>query len=297
MYNCIFIQLAVQKKYNFAKEGICMKKIFLIFAFFLQVINCCSQKISPDYDYRNIGSAKKLSGKTYVLVLFVSYKYAQDWTKEEMDEIYQKIFNAFSWLKKSAKKYNSEVDFSLFVLGDNEKIKMDYIPQGPFEGAYSTEMLKLAMYEADYDKKFDFVEYTHQTIGSDNCVVYVCCNTYGRSFALPVSLNFFDYYKKNGSNRDLLEGCVLYKGFDTLRPLYSSVIAHETLHLFGAADLYDVYGGDDSVLDKKMQRYFPTSIMRRTPYDIEDAEVDKLTAFLVGISSSYESRFDEFLNQ
>lgn len=272
-----------------------MKKLFLIFVILLHVILGYSQIISPDKDYRNVGSAKVLNGKTYVLVLFVSSNYSTEWTQTEMDDVYRKIYQSFSWLKESALQYNSDVDFSLFVLGNNEKIIMDYIPKGPFEGKYSTDLLKKAMNAAGYDDFFDFEAYAHEKINSDNCVVYVCCNNYGRSYALPKNLSLSNYYKTYGINRDYLEGCVLYKNYTDGTPLNSASIAHETLHLFGAADLYDVYGGSNSQKDKYMQSYFPKSIMRKVPNNIYEAEIDNLTAFLVGISSSYESWYDYFL--
>lgn len=52
----------------------------------------------------------------------------------------------------------------------------------------------------------------------------------------------YQYNKKYGYNPTMLEGCMLFQYYDSNgQQIYSSTIAHETLHVFGAVDLYDIY--------------------------------------------------------
>ncbi len=271
------------------------KKVLLL----LIVLVLCSFQnmvfdIKPNKDCRNLGTAKNLNGKTYVLLLFVSYKTYPNWKPEETKIVYNQIYQAFNWIKLQSKGYGVNNDFSLFVLGEKESIKMDYMVKGPFQGDYSNQILNNAMYAAGYSKNFNFFDYVKQQGDYNNCLVLVCSNSSGRGYALPENLETYQYNVKYGYNPILLEGCMLFQYYTDGQPLYASTIAHEILHLFGAADLYSVYS--DSQLSAKCEKYFPNSIMHRIGSNFDNLEIDPLTAFLTGLSNKYESWYQEFIN-
>ena len=261
-----------------------MKRLLLLLSVFLTV--SFEAGIDPSKDFRNLGSAKNLSGSTYVLIIFVSQEDGAEWTQEEVSGVYDRIFEAFSWIKEQDRRFGVKTDFSLFVLGDKRKISIDYFPSGPFDGDLSNGMIKTAMSAAGYTSDFDFLGYAKNKTGCDNCIVYVCCNSRGRSYALSQNRTLFHYNLKFGYNPVMLEGCVLF------RDCMPAVIAHETLHLFGAVDLYDVYG--DKKTNSKARRCFPNSVMHRVDGSFGCLEIDSLTAFLTGLTNKYQKHYEEF---
>lgn len=269
-----------------------MKTVFL----FTLICALTFQGIDPEKDYRNFGSAKRLKGKTYVLLLFVSENNSP-WENDEISKTVRKTREAFSWIRQEAEKYGSKPEFQLYALGNkNDKIFTDYIPESPFEGSKSNSFINHALKKAGYASGFDFVKYAEETSQCENFMVIVFCNAQGRSYALPQSSGDYALNKEYGYSLRPKEGCVVYLKNLQGRELPPVTIAHETLHLFGAADLYEKTGKntDYSLFAKA---YFANSVMHRTDRNLEFLELDTLTAFLTGLTNSYKSWFEYFLKQ
>lgn len=269
-----------------------MKTVFL----FTLIYALIFQGIDPEKDYRNFGSAKRLKGKTYVLLLFVS-KDNSPWEEDAISKTVLKTREAFSWIKQEAKKYGSTPEFELYALGNKSgKIFTDYIPESPFDGSKSNSFINHALRKAGYAHNFDFVKYAEETSNCENFMVIVFCNAQGRSYALPQSSGDYALNKEYGYALRPREGCVVYAKTTQGRELSPVTIAHETLHLFGAADLYEKTNKntDYKLLSKA---YFENSIMHRTDTTLDMLELDTLTAFLTGLTNSYKSWFEYFLKQ
>jgi hypothetical protein len=78
-----------------------------------------------------------------------------------------------------------------------------------------------------------------------------------------------------------VEGAVVYEQDNSGNGVVSSVIAHEILHLYGAWDLYQTFT-QSAENEERARRLFPSSIMRRIADDINELEVDEVSAWLVG---------------
>ena len=269
-----------------------MKIVFL----FTVIYALTFQGIDPEKDYRNFGSAKRLKGKTYVLLLFVSEKNSP-WKTDEISKTIGKTREAFSWIKQKAKNYGSTPEFELYALGNKtNKIFTDYTPKSPFDGSKSNSFINHALRQAGYANNFDFVKYAEETSNCENFMVIVFCNAQGRSYALPQSSGDYALNKEYGYALRPREGCVVYAKNPQEKELSPVTIAHETLHLFGATDLYEKTNKntDYKLLSKA---YFENSIMHRTNKELEILELDTLTAFLTGLTNSYKSWFEYFLKQ
>ncbi|MBQ3657136.1 MAG: hypothetical protein II956_09900 [Bacteroidales bacterium] len=264
---------------------------FSVVVFFLYF-----QGIDPEKDYRNFGSAKHLKGKTYVLLLFVSLDNSP-WETAEITNAVRKTREAFSWIKKEAEKYGANSEFQLYALGNkDDKIFTDYIPQTPFEGSKSNSFVNHALRKAGYSSNFDFVKYASETFQCENFMVIVFCNARGRSYALPQSSLDYALSKEYGYALRPKEGCVVYSSNSKGEELSPVTIAHETLHLFGAADLYEKTNRNTEY-NMLVKAYFKNSVMHRTNENLENLEIDSLTAFLTGLNNDYKNRFEYFLKQ
>ena len=249
--------------------------------------------IDPSNDFRNLGTAKTLSGKTYVLVLFVSQQGQSEWDKTEKTAIMKKVTQATHWISNKTKKFGKNNHFVVYSLGKKNDIKLRYIPRGPYEKLYSNDVIHQAMTAAGYEPGFDFFDYTRQKTSCDNCVVLVISNTNGLSYALPQSREMYTKNIGSGCKPHQLEGCVLYKRYNNDQNIASPTIAHEILHLFGAKDLYGFKG--DKQKDDKAAKHFPNSIMRRVNYTFDKLEIDPVTAYLTGLNDNLNEWYWQFI--
>ena len=132
----------------------------------------------------------------------------------------------------------------------------------------------------------DFINWVKQNTDCTNSLVLIIANKKGRGYAMQ-------YSKEMNKEKYFLEGCILYKQYDEKNALASSSIAHEILHLFGAWDLYETFQQSKD-REVKAKQLFPNDIMLRTSNNINELKIDKLTAWLVGLSSTEEKWYNWF---
>ena len=76
---------------------------------------------------KNIGSARVLEGKVYVLSVFVA-PYSNPWTPSDIEHNKQKVFEAQHWLKTQALRYGKHLDFENAAFGSDGSFLDDEIP-------------------------------------------------------------------------------------------------------------------------------------------------------------------------
>ena len=91
-----------------------------------------------------------------------------------------------------------------------------------------------------------------------------------------------------------LEGTILYTSYEEGVPGCAAGIAHELCHLFGAEDLYATFI-QTAENEARARELFPDDIMLRVSYDISTQKIDKLTAWLVGLTDDMEDWYMSFL--
>ncbi len=235
-------------------------------------------------DSINVGSAKVLIGRIFVLSVFVSYP-SSLWRPNEIEDMKTKLFEAEKWLQLQARRYGKSVDFHNSGYGFDGSFVDREIPltyPAPNSYSYPASVVR----KIGFDSHDAFMKWVKRETGCSQCLVICFAHQQGRSYASPTTWPFF----RAAPATSTLEGCLVYWRDVNGTIACSAGIAHEMLHLFGAWDLYRYYGDLDQVhndtnraqLAKKM---FPRSVMLCPSNDIWSMEIDEISAWLVGLKS------------
>lgn len=226
---------------------------------------------------RNVGSAKVLSGRIFVLSIFVAPP-SDPWLAADIERQKQKVFEAERWLKNQAMRYGKRVEFVNSAFGSDGSFLDDEIPEEIGSNDTYSYPSKVLL-KVGFHSKIAFMNWAKTHMGCPQCLAIVFSNSYGRSFASPVTKELFSY----DSIIFNLECCFIYRGFKRGgRETGAAGIAHEMLHLFGAWDLYEL-DSDDHDRANKTSVMFPNSIMIGAHQDIWGLQIDEITAWLVGL--------------
>ena len=241
-------------------------------------------KSGPDTseDTINVGSAKVLSGRIFVLSVFASHP-SSLWIPSEIEDMKRKLFEAERWLQHQARRYGKNVEFhnSGYGLGGlfiDRDIPLSYPAANSYH--YPGSVVRKIGFE-NHDA---FMGWVQRETGCPQCLVVCFAHQQGRSYAAPTT---WPYFKANPAT-NTLEACLVYWK-DINGSLSSSTsIAHEMLHLFGAWDLYGYYGDLDQVHNDTNRallagKMFPRSIMHHSSQDIWALDIDEVSAWLVGL--------------
>lgn len=234
----------------------------------------------------NIGSAKKLEGKTFVLELWLTER-GTLWDRNEMSRIQGEINIALDWLKRTAAQYGKQVSFEQGAFyGDGDGVVMNRIPHSYEEMANHPNLILEALKTIGYTGVEQCYNQLKSRQGVENVLVIVLLNYRGRSCANIFTRGHIGYYDTN-----FLEGVTIFKAFDNDQrtKMSAGVIAHEILHAFGAWDMYgDQQSGISKEADRFAQSYYPNEIMGRGTYlPLNQIKISPLTAWLTGLSTEY----------
>ncbi|MAA79772.1 MAG: hypothetical protein CL916_10980 [Deltaproteobacteria bacterium] len=217
---------------------------------------------------RNAGSAKMLKGKTYSLLFFLSDE-KSEWNYIEKQKMLQQITDAEIWLIEQAKRYNHKLQFEHGLFGWEQDIHFEEMPQGNRSGKEDVFLTNKIIQKVGYKSQTEIIN----QIPADNIQLLFLFKRDGVSYAFPYSPNVADEF--------FLEGMSIYHRFNEQTPQCTSCIAHEMLHLFGAWDLYRSFQTTKAQEDQARKRY-PNSIMLRTSYNIDELNIDPVTAWRIG---------------
>ena len=244
-------------------------KINIIFIFLIFCTPLC-------YSQKNLGSAKSLKGDTYVLCCFISDE-NHDWTSQEKMDVSGRYREALNWIKNQAVQYNDTVylNFEIGTYGYSADIKLDNIEYGTGSGKEDARMVTRVLQKVGYSNSMSFYKWVTENTKCTNAFVLIFVKGQGRGYAMV--------FKTKESNEQIyfMEGAMLYEKRSNNYNTTPSEIAHEILHLFGAWDLYTTFEQTKDREDKAREM-FPNSIMLRASPNINDLNVDEVTAWLIG---------------
>ncbi len=240
------------------------------------------KKMPAEY---NIGSADILSGEIYVLSCFVSADNTQ-WTANEKREAQGSLSKAESWLQKQAKRYNVQVNFSGGTFGMDADIENNDIGYGSGCGTERVDVISEVLTSIGYDSPRDFYNWVLTNTPCTKTYIMLFVKGKGISYSMP-------YNKRCNPDIYFVEGSVIYSHDPEGHKLNESDVAHETLHLFGAWDLYENFE-QSAKHEKRARELYPNDIMLRTSYNINELEVSEMSAWAIGWNNNYKPIFNWF---
>ncbi len=287
-----------------------MKRLLLISVLALLVILPGSFELQR-MDYRmarNINVCKSLKGSSLLYFVFVDSKETTPWTQYDIQSTIDSIRVAINWLHTQAKKE----DISLNIIADyyigKEFISISKnLPKGTIYNSITEPNLKNGMPAinrwADGIAKLagtnisvidrDGIPEISNPKNKERLVAFLRDENNVESVALFYMLN--NYFKSdisvqmNTTNTDDVEFAILsYK--------YPSEIAHNFLHLYGAADMHKtIYRRSENKI-RTLEQLFPDEIMH-DPYakDIWDLEISDYTKFLIGWTEELDPDYESLM--
>lgn len=250
---------------------------------------------------RDHNVCKKLKGDVLMYLVFVDSKYTKPWTYFDIASTLDSAVAAILWIEEQAKINGQTLNISLkYFYADSQLTVYKDLPKKSLYETIEKQKLKQLNYsmnqwsdaiakkigeaferngwQADKHTKIKNKERLIAKLRDDEKV---------ESVALMFMMN--NYYKKDysaafntDSNEDVEYAVTSYKNPKT--------IAHEFLHLFGAADLYNTeQKTKDSKLVKLANKKFPNEIMTNKPIRLEEAYICPITKYLIG----WDDQIDE----
>lgn len=240
---------------------------------FLLLVACCWVGMLA----MGIGSARTLTGKIYVLCVYVASA-DNDWTPAEKHEINEKVLEAEKWLTAQAARYGSRVSFRNGYYGAQNTIILPSLPDASGSGKEPVTFGFETMQKIGWKEPAKFVDWAKNNTGCDQVVTIFFARKRGRGYAMAYT---------QGYTKTFLESALLFSNYQNGSKLYAASIAHEMLHCFGAWDLYETFEQSAQHAAWATQ-FYPDDIMRRIAYNINDLNIGPLTAWRIGIAPEKE---------
>ncbi len=219
------------------------------------------------------GSARKLVGDCLMLCVFVSSD--ESWDDSDKQKTLKGALRAAKWLEEQAAEYDIEANFIIKCANKEEDIYIENFP--PFNSSHNEKVIALQ----DVVKQFEYKSLTHfyndieKHYPEHNIHVLFFINSVGRSYMTSFYINDEDQF---------VEVNVVFKGSDT-QNITDWVIVHETLHAYGAYDLYNDNVATIPEAKKAMdyvKKHFPNEVMCVHSKNLDETELSEFTAFLIG---------------
>jgi hypothetical protein len=287
-----------------------MKKTLLIICavFFLLLPSGYSLKKMDYRDARLKNVCKDLRGNALLYFIFVDNRATVPWTEFDIQSTIDSVRVAINWLHTQAKK--NDVDLNIisdFYIGKEFTTITKNLPSGTVKRSITEPNMKkgsaLINIWADGIAKVagsslpihekDGLPEIQNPRNKERLVAYLRDENNVESVALFFMVN--NYYKSdisiqmNTTNTEDVEFAIVsYK--------YPSEIAHNLLHLYGAADMYKTIYRQNSKKIKFLESEFPDEIMQ-DPYgkNIWDLEISEYTKYLIGWTNMIDNKYESYL--
>ena len=249
-------------------------------------LNKVETERSLNQDYiatRFSGPAKTLAGKILVAYIFVDDGIKTRWSDKSIQRSNLILDQVQNWNQRQAKRYQvGSVSFinKTFMVRRNPNLKLLSSISYKSSRRSIEQVVDVIMKHLGASNVGEFIENQMRIEGADQGVVIFHSNFDRRSFAKRCGLTHKRVYYKDGLQhiehisrcRDeyvMLMEQIKRNRWDKLH----YVQAHETLHLFGADDLYSIQNARD---------YAVTDIMNFQSRYLKDSDISPITAYAIG---------------
>ncbi len=285
------------------------KTHFIIFLTFILSISAAFPWRRTDFKKgMNKNVCKELRGEVLLYAIFVDSRETTPWTEFDIRTTLDSINVAVNWLEKEAKESNIDLTIRTdHFIGKEFATISKNLPLGTVQKSATEPSLKEGLYElnrwADFiarkagesfdRQQKDGIPEVKNLKNKERLIAYLRDNYQVESVALIFMVN--NYFKTDISvpintlnTNDVEFAIVSYK--------YPTEIAHNLLHLFGAADLYKTLYRKDVKKIKMAQNYFPNDIMQN-PYGkkIQNLLIGECTKYLIGWKSKLDKQYQKLL--
>ncbi|MBV1910482.1 MAG: hypothetical protein KUG78_14355 [Kangiellaceae bacterium] len=271
---------------NFAQSLIYDKKIERRMARLREYLNQVEAERSLNDDYiatKGTGPAKSFRGKVLVAYVFIDDGLKTRWSNKDKQRTKIVLNSVQGWQEDRAREYNiTDIEFinKSFVASRNPTLKK------PKSISFKSSNEEIDLYVQAVARSLgassigEFIETQTVKARAEQGVVILHSNLNERSFANRCGFTHRQKVFKNGHyETKLISNCkdeyvmlmeqVKHNRWDKMH--YAQ--AHEVMHVFGAADLYNIKNASD---------YAVTDIMNFQSKNLAHSRVEPITAFAIG---------------
>lgn len=210
-----------------------------------------------------VGPAAALQGRVLVLYVFLEDRDGHRWSPRQRHWALASWGTAERWLARGARAYGKTVEFSrrVFLVDRNPHIKQGRVDFADPSGG--EEVARLVAQDLGFPDVLTFTERAQREGGADQAVLLIHVGRDSRSFASRC-------HRRCRSAGEF--AFVLEAGGPKTWQRTEYAQAHETLHLFGADDLYDLKGA---------KHYATRDIMHYPSRIVSVSTLEPITAYAV----------------
>jgi hypothetical protein len=255
---------------------------------------------------RNINVCKDMRRDMLVYAIFVDTKATAPWSEFDIKTTIDSLAAARKWLLEQARKNNITLSIKTdYFIGKDVSTVTKNLTAGSVDQTAQTSNFKKGVKDLN-----DWADFIARKVGStfnitqkdgipeiknprnkERLIAWLRDEYKVESVALLYFVN--NYYKTDISLQintmgtdDVEFAIVSYK--------YPSEIAHNILHLYGAADMYKtLYRRNESKI-KKLSALCPNDIMQDCyAKNIRDMEIGEYTRYLIGWQDTYDAKWED----
>lgn len=242
---------------------------------------------AADYGHVNIGVCKQLIGDVYTLIFFLDDD-VSSWDDASREEFYQNRFHpSMGFLKDKAALH--QIDLSLQFgqyttrsEGGKPPRYNGVIEPTPDKIINNVDILSQLASTMGYPNTEVMHAFLKNATGVEQIAYIIVLNKAGRAYAVSDTLD---------DGKDTIEFVVAFAATEDGNADIGSTIIHETLHLFGATDLYDPQGKYPA-RKKLCKELYPNDVMMKSAADPETLSIGRLTEHLIGWSGYFPPECD-----
>jgi hypothetical protein len=217
----------------------------------------------------HVGPAADLKGRIALIYIFLIDAGGNGWSLRDRGYVQATWRTAQAWLQQKAQSYGSQISFSqrLFLIDKNPQISRLRVGDVNNKFKNSGQVATLVARQLGYPDMLAFSEHIKQQEHADQSMVILHLDRDGRSYASRCL-----YRCSNLGEFVVLLESTRSKRWQAMQ--YAQ--AHESLHLFGADDLYNI---------RRAKYYDVRDIMNYPSSQLQASTLEALTAWSVGLQA------------